>query len=223
MDLIMGKNSTYRATNIINEIKVATSYNDNFFVCFLNDVTPVCLINDDSYNFDKIDCVHSRTWSPEYKVLYFYESDDFMLISKHYLTTTILNNKKKIMKKCFENFLGTQDNSYSLIYNNDTNNYQIVNYSNFKNYQKSSNISKSANIKHSNYIEETKYSLNNIEAKENLITNLNDFINYDINLDYIDDGEELIIQKDETTITLKSTFIQDTKKNSNSTTNQKCN
>ena len=219
MDLIiMGKNSTYRATNIINEIKIATSYNDNFFVCFLNGVTPVCLINDDSYNFNKIDCDHGEAWSLEYKVLYFYESDDFMLISKYLLATTILNNKEKTMKICFKYIFGTQDNSYSLIYNNDTNNYQIVNYNNFKNYQKSSNISKSANIKHSNYIEETKYSLYNIEAKENLITNLNDFINYDINLDYIDDGEELIIQKDEIIITLTSTFIQDTKKNSNSTT-----
>ena len=219
MDLIiMGKNSTYHATNIINEIKIATSYNDNFFVCFLNGVTPVCLINDDSYNFNKIDCDHGEAWSLEYKVLYFYESDDFMLISKYLLATTILNNKEKTMKICFKYIFGTQDNSYSLIYNNDTNNYQIVNYNNFKNYQKSSNISKSANIKHSNYIEETKYSLYNIEAKENLITNLNDFINYDINLDYIDDGEELIIQKDEMTITLTSTFIQDTKKNSNSTT-----
>ena len=131
-----------------------------------------------------------------------------MLISKKYLSTTILNNNNNSITKCYENILSKQTNAYSIIFNNDTNNYQLVNYSNFTNYSGSINISISANIKHSKYIEEAKYLFNNTENKEKLITNLNGFINYYINLDYIDDYEELIIPTDEMTITFTSTSIQ---------------
>ena len=141
-----------------------------------------------------------------------------MLISKKYLSTTILNNNNNSITKCYENILSKQTNAYSIIFNNDTNNYQLVNYSNFTNYSGSINISISANIKHSKYIEEAKYLFNNTINKEELIANLNDFINYNINLDYIDDNEELIIQKEQMTFTFTSTSIQKMNENLNSTT-----
>ena len=45
---------------------------NNFFVCFSNNGTPICLINDNLYEFQKINCSHSgNDWSNEYKVYYF--------------------------------------------------------------------------------------------------------------------------------------------------------
>ncbi len=46
MGLFKEKSSQKIISNDINEIKAAVSYNDNYFVCFLNDTTAVCLIND---------------------------------------------------------------------------------------------------------------------------------------------------------------------------------
>ena len=202
-------------SNIINEIKVATSYNGNFFVCFLNNTTPICLINDNSYNFNEINCKQNENWFTSYKVLYFYEIDYFILISKKYLTTTIFNNHDYTLRLCNTDILSEQTNAYSLIYNNG---YQIVNYNNFTNYKESIDISILASIKHSKYVEEAKHLINESENKEELIINLNSFIKNNINLDYIDFNEELIIPKDQMTITFTSTSIQKMNENSNLTT-----
>ena len=53
MNLFKEKNCNKILKNEINEIKVAVSYNDNFFACFLNHSTPICLINDNVYDFKK--------------------------------------------------------------------------------------------------------------------------------------------------------------------------
>ena len=53
MILFKEKNYNKKLMKEINEIKVAVSYNDNFFVCFLNHSTPICLINDNVYDFKK--------------------------------------------------------------------------------------------------------------------------------------------------------------------------
>ena len=52
-NLCKEKNYNKKLMKEINEIKVAVSYNDNFFVCFLNHSTPICLINDNVYDFKK--------------------------------------------------------------------------------------------------------------------------------------------------------------------------
>ena len=213
-DLLREKNSMKIVQNAINEIKVATSFNGNFFVCFSNVSTPICFINDNKYDFTEINCIHAPGWSPEYKLLYFKETDDFMLISRVCLTATIFHNYNNSIKLCGRDILSHQTNVYSIIYNND---YRVVNYNNFQNYNESFNISILANIKHSKYIEETKNFINNTENKSKLITNINEFIKNNINLDYIDDNEELIIPKDEMTFTFTSTFLQDKEENSNST------
>ena len=114
MTLVREKNYTKIVSNSIKEIKVATSYDGNFFVCFLEDTTPICLINDYLYDFKVINCTQNDNWSPEYKVLYFQETDDFMLISRFSLLTTILNNNNKSIEKCNENKLREQENVYSI-------------------------------------------------------------------------------------------------------------
>ena len=115
MNLYKEKTSTKIVSHTINEIKVATSYNNNFFVCFLVDTTAVCLINDNLYKFNEIQCRHNSGWSNAYKVLYFRETDDFMLISRTFLTTTILNNHNNNIKKCNKNILTQQSEVYSII------------------------------------------------------------------------------------------------------------
>ena len=215
MDLSKENKFTKIETKEINEIKVATSYNNKFFICFLNDGTPFCAINDYLYDFSIINCTHTPHWGHEYKVLYFNETDDFMLISRVMLTTTILSNKDNLIKICSTNNFSTQVHAYSIIY---INNYQIVNYKSFTNYNKSIDISIFANIKHYNYIKEVQYLVDNSENKEDLLKNLNELIKNNINLNYIDDNEELIIPKDQMTIAFTSTAIQKMNENSNSTT-----
>ena len=138
-----------------------------------------------------------------------------MLISRVMLTTTILSNKDNLIKICSTNNFSTQVHAYSIIY---INNYQIVNYKSFTNYNKSIDISIFANIKHYNYIKEVQYLVDNSENKEDLLKNLNELIKNNINLNYIDDNEELIIPKDQMTIAFTSTAIQKMNENSNSTT-----
>ena len=62
-----------------------------------------------------------------------------LLISKKYLTTTILNNHDKLVKLCKQN-LTTQNEAYSIIYDNNIKNYTIVKYANFSNYLESMRI-----------------------------------------------------------------------------------
>ena len=45
-NLIKDKTSSFESKNTINQIKLAMSNNDKFFVCFLEYKTPICLIND---------------------------------------------------------------------------------------------------------------------------------------------------------------------------------
>ena len=140
-----------------------------------------------------------------------------MLISRKYLTTTILNNQDKTLKLCKTNIIGIQNNVYSIIYNNNIKNYTLVNYSNFQNYLGSIGISILADRKRTKYINDINSLIVNPNNKVQLISNLNEFIKHDINLDYIDDNEELIIPKDEMTFTFTSKFLQDKEENSNST------
>ena len=202
-------------SNAINQIKLAMSYNYNIFVCYLEDKTPVCLINDNSYNFNKINCQHNNGWVDGYKVFYFNETDDFMLISRKDLTATILDNYQSKVTICLKvNYLSPQTNDYSIIYNNG---YKVVKTETFQNKQ-SKDIALLANIKQTEYIKETKNLITNSQNNEELITNLNNIINNGINLDYIDNNEELIIPKDDMTITFTSTELQKNNENSNSTT-----
>ena len=88
--------------NEIKEIKIVLAYNDRFFVCFSND-SPICLINDYSYEFQEIECRHNNTWLSEYKVLYFNETGYFIIISRRPLKSTIYN-KLKIQTQNVLNF-----------------------------------------------------------------------------------------------------------------------
>ena len=208
----------------IKQIKIAVSNNNKFFVCILEDDgnnkgTPICFINNENnlYEFNEMDCKENSGWADNYQVFYFSETNDFMLLSHYSLDTTIINNydnAKKLCKGNLENMSGNQEKEYSIIYNND---YQLINYNNFENME-FIDLSAFKKIKQSEYIEKTKNFIETAKDKEELITKLNEFIENKINLNYIDENQELIIQKDDMTIAFTSTNIQKINENSNSTT-----
>ena len=121
-----------------------------------------------------------------------------MIISKSHLAKTILNNYDNSLKEC-ENVTMTnrQSNFFSIIYNNG---YQTINYTNFLNYMKCYDISLLENNKLPEFIGNIKYIINNIQNKEEIIINLNEFMKNTISINHIDENRELIIQKDEMTI-----------------------
>ena len=126
MDLFEEKNSTVILENenldVIKQIKIANSLNDKFFICFSNDTNPICIINDNPYdlsNFQKIGCENQRNYSDRYKVFYFKDPDNFMLVSTFILTTTLLNSFNNSIVYCKEKkIFNTQSKGYSIIYNN---------------------------------------------------------------------------------------------------------
>ena len=219
MNIKKGKTSSIeKVVNKIKEIKIETSFNDNFFLCYANNTNPICLINDDLYNFKEIGCTHGLKWSLEYKVLYFNETNDFMLVSRYDLTTTKYNNLYNSLLTCSKGIFTKQSNNFSIIYDYN-NSYQVVNYTNFMNYAQCQDISFIGNIKQSEYIKQSKSSIENSVNKEELIANLNDFIKNKIDLNYIDENKELIIPKDnDTKITFTSTNIQKNNEETNSNT-----
>ena len=83
----------------INQIKLAISNNNKYFVCFSINSIPKCVINNNSYEFEEIGCSFNTTSDSRYKTFYFKETDEFIFISKYYLTTTILNNVDNSVKE----------------------------------------------------------------------------------------------------------------------------
>ena len=86
------------------------SYNDKFFVCISNNKTPICFINDYLFEFKNVNCEQGTNWSSNYKVLYFKETDDFMLISRTDLVTTVFNNANNSIKICSKKIFSKQEN-----------------------------------------------------------------------------------------------------------------
>ena len=138
-----------------------------------------------------------------------------MHIPRYGLTATILDNANSSIKQCQEKILSNQEFEYSIIY---INGYDFINYQNFSNIETCFNLSTYAKIKYSQYIEKIQNSIDGSLNKTELIENLNDFIKNDININYIDENEELILKKKEKTIAFTSTSIQKMNENSNSTT-----
>ena len=215
MNLEKGISSNFSVLNEINQIKFAISYNDRFFVCFSNISVPICLINNDLYEFYKIECQAKNNYDSRYKVLYFKESDDFMLISIGYCTTTLFNNYNNSIKICIKNIFSYQANAYFITYNNGYNLINYTNLSHFSQYKETSILGKN---KKSNYSERIEYSINDLTNKEELISKLKEFLNKKNSTNYIDENEELIIRKDEMKIALTSTYIQKKNEKLNSTT-----
>ena len=126
-------------------------------MCFLNYTIPICVINDNPYElykFQKIGCEYETTYDDEYKVLYFKDSDNFLLVSIYHLTSTILNSFNNSIVLCKRKILSAQPKKeYSIIYNNE---YQLVNYSNFSNCSNCNNISFFKNIKKSEHLNKKK-------------------------------------------------------------------
>ena len=84
----------------INQIKLAISDNNKYFVCFTINSIPKCVINENSYEFKEIDCNDFGQSDLRYKTFYFKETEEFIFISFYFLTATILNNLDNSIKKC---------------------------------------------------------------------------------------------------------------------------
>ena len=216
MDLKISDISSILVTNKINFIKSEKSHNDKFFVCITILRTAKCFINDNLYQFKGIDCANEGGWTI-YKVLYHKESDDFMLISPTRLTTTILDNTNNSVKICEKRIFSTQYNEFSIIYNN--NDYHVINYTNFLNYMQCYDITILKNIKDSEQTNSIQNFIDNSRNNEEIIKNLNDFIVNDLYIiNYINENNEVIIHKDEMTISFTSTYIQHMNEEANVTT-----
>ena len=118
IDIIKDNTFNLEVMKEIKQIKSSISYNYNFFVCISLNCTPACFINKYLENvFNEIDCKFTSDYSPNYKVLYFNETDDFMLISRYDLTATLISNFNFSVIECKKyNFLRPQTNSHSIIY-----------------------------------------------------------------------------------------------------------
>ena len=128
----------------ISQIKSAMSYNNNFFVCITvdkgGDNVPICYINNSTNEFRSISCFdgNNKNYDLNYKVLYFDEIDEFLLVSRFNIIITIFSNYNNSIKLCQKEMFSYQENINSIIYNNG---YKLVNYLNFTNYNYCKNIS----------------------------------------------------------------------------------
>ena len=115
--------SNITVNNTIKQIKSAMSYNNKFFICFTvlgkdknkidNKSIPSCYINDYETNqLNEINCTYNTEYGDGYKVLYFNETGDFMLVSVYHLTTTLLSSFNNYVEKCKENIFSIQLSQY---------------------------------------------------------------------------------------------------------------
>ena len=127
----------------INQLKSTKSYNNKFFICFSEDKHPVCCINNYSTNeISKINCNLSYGYGHNYKVLYFNETNQFMLTSEMHLSTTLYNSIKNTVESCGLKILTKQNSiDFKIIYDNINKNFNYVNFNNFSNHMICSNIS----------------------------------------------------------------------------------
>ena len=150
-------------------------------------------------------CKYTKSWSDEYKIFYFKETNEFMHISRSYCSATTLTAFNNSVNKCNKNIFEFQRSDYSIIYVND---FILINFANFSNYLQCSDISILENNKQSKYIETINGFINDSEDEEKLIENLNEFIKEGININYINENKEIIIPKDDMTISFSSTKIK---------------
>ena len=96
------------------------------------------MINNLNDEIITINCQLTNDYSIHYKLYYFNETNEFMLISKTDLTTTLYNDISGSLQKCGEDIFSRQNKNYYIIYNNG---YQLINYNNYKDYTKCHDIS----------------------------------------------------------------------------------
>ena len=197
-DIGNGESLSFSGT-AINQIQLTKSFNNNLFVCALVDTTPNCYIKIyGASGLKEINCIQNSGWHANYKVLYFKETDDFMLISGSQLTTTLLSNSNFEVKICQKNIFSAHYEAYSIIYNNG---YQVVNYNNFSNYMTCTNI-KTLNEVNDNYYQYLQ-----------VLKQINE-----LNINDLDKNQEMIFPFKDMVMTFASTYRQEINENKNVTT-----
>ena len=158
-------------------------------------------INDySSNNFTDIGCDFESgdiDYVSNYKVFYFNETGDFMLLSKISLEETIFNNLNNLLIKCKDRLFSKQEDEYSIIYNNG---FRLIKSENFTNSEKCSDISMSEDLSTSyiignkektyspynkGYNNKTKHEI--FRDIEEILKNIKTGVNYEI------EGKDFII------------------------------
>ena len=131
---------SFKTEAAIKQIKFVMSINNDIFICILLQLTeliPYCYIN--TYLSDilnPINCEYTTQYDPNYRVLYFNETGDYMFASRSHLTTTLVSSFNNSVLICRKAIFSKQKEIYSIIYDKEINNYKVVNYQNdFKNYK----------------------------------------------------------------------------------------
>ena len=138
---------TELTTNKLSNIKIVSSLNGTNFICYLNeyDQNLYCYINEYlTDNMKKINC-YLDNFDPnnkEYKLLYFEENNEFLILEKKTGKVSIINSITGLIDKCRENLINQQinNNNFTFIYDNNINYYKFINYLNFDDNYKCSKL-----------------------------------------------------------------------------------
>jgi len=146
-DMNINLNQTYnfQTNDAINQIKIVLSSNNNFFIYitldpFYNSYSYIN--NGKSNNFEKGNCTMDSLLDSNYGIFYFNSTDDFMLVSRKYKSTTLINNFSKEVKICLQNKLkfNEGDFHFSIIYHDTINNYILISNPTFYSFNKCNNV-----------------------------------------------------------------------------------
>ena len=182
MIIINEINSTVRSG--IYQIKSAMSYDNNFFICIIKyNNYPCCFINEYSSNeLKEINCPIYDSYDLDYKVFYFNETNEFMMVSRISYKTTLYHNLEKKVNLCNADFFNYPKDSvydFSIIYNK---NYLLINYLNYESEINQIIIPTSIQLHEEQLKSNSDTSLNSINIEETFHINISKdsetFINF---------------------------------------------
>ena len=123
----------------INELKVVLSLNNKFFITILIDGNLYFYIYEystsESNILQKTGCNDGERTNINYKLYYFEETKDFVIVGRYQGTIFIINSYNNSPLICSQKYFPEQTDSYdfNIIYNNTINNYSLINHLNFEN------------------------------------------------------------------------------------------
>ena len=113
----------------INDLKVVLSSNNKFFITIIIDGKLYLFIYEystsESNNLLKTGCNDGESTNINYKLYYFEETKDFVIVGRYQGTIFIINSYNNSTNICSQKYFPEQTSSYdfNIIYNNTINNY----------------------------------------------------------------------------------------------------
>ena len=120
----------------INEFKVVSSSNNKFFIAILIDGKLYLFIYEFSTNnLLETGCNDGEGANINYKLYYFEETKDFVIVDRIQDLIYIINSYNNSSNICSQKYFPQQSEDYdfNIIYNNTINNYSLINHLNFEN------------------------------------------------------------------------------------------